>query len=159
MDKKNILKKLVYVFTFGIFANLALGANDDPVEEEKRLLVGKWLAVSTDGSEVTFTFKADGEGVWQVEEKKKKRPPMLFKGEYSITQARPFWKLDITKFDHPKLKGATFYGIIEILDKNSFRLEGSPSKPDSPEDRPAKFTDQALTFKHVQKKPVHNKPE
>ena len=47
--------------------------------------------------------------------------------KYKISIAKPYWKLDIHKFEHPMFKDIEFRGILDVLSEKSFRMEGVPS--------------------------------
>ena len=109
---------------------------------------GRWSGSAKDGSEISYSFTKDGDVTWYVvDENSKPAFPKGLVGKYKITIAKPYWKIDIHKFEHPMFKDVTFMGIFEVLGEKSFRLEGVPSKPSNRGKRPQKFTDEAITFK------------
>ncbi|MEM1177416.1 MAG: hypothetical protein AAGM22_03660 [Acidobacteriota bacterium] len=107
-------------------------------------LAGAFSAVAADGTEVTYTFTADGQVNWTLsDEGFTQQFPDGIDGDYKIVPKEPHWTIDISNFNHPMFQGVAFLGILEVLDKNSFRMEGAPSRSG---DRLQAFSEEALVF-------------
>ena len=111
---------------------------------------GRWSGSAKDGTEISYSFTKNGDVTWHVEEENFKRAfPKGLAGKYKISIAKPYWRIDIHKFEHAMFKDVTFMGILEVLGEKSFRMEGVPSKPSNRRKRPHKFTDEAVTFQEA----------
>lgn len=109
---------------------------------------GRWSGIAKDGTKINYSFKKDGQVTWQVGEKNfKKTFPNGLTGKYKITTAKPYSEIDISEFKHPVFKDFKYLGIVEVIDKGKFRMEGFPSRPGKQAKRPNKFTKAAIIFK------------
>lgn len=108
---------------------------------------GHWSGKATDGTEISYFFTKDGKVTWYVGEKNfKKAFPSGLVGKYKITTAKPYSEIDISEFKHPIFKDFTYSGILEIIDKKNFRMEGVPSHLKKQTKRPKKFSKAAIIF-------------
>lgn len=111
---------------------------------------GKWSGKAPDGTEISYVFTKDGQLTWFVDEINfKKTFPKGLVGKYKILVAKPYTQIDISNFEHPAFKSFTYLGIIENIDKHSFRMEAVPSHPMRQNKRPDKFTKSAVIFQKV----------
>jgi len=108
---------------------------------------GRWSGTAIDGTKVSYSFTKEGNVTWYVDEENFKQAyPKGLVAKYKISIAKPYWKFDIHKFEHPMFKDIKFRGILEVLSEKSFRMEGVPSNLG---ERPEKFTKDSVMFQEA----------
>jgi hypothetical protein len=107
-------------------------------------LQGQWSGTAIDGTKVSYSFTKEGNVTWHVDDDNFTQAfPKGLVAKYKISIAKPYWKLDIHKFEHPMFKDIEFRGILEVLSEKSFRMEGAPSNRG---ERPERFTKDSVLF-------------
>ena len=92
-------------------------------------LSGDWSGTAPDGTEVSYSFSKPGTVIWRVKEEKFTRAwPEGLKAKYQVTVGKPLYAIDIYDFSDPKFKDIRFRGILEVIDGQSFKMEGAPTK-------------------------------
>jgi hypothetical protein len=133
----------------GIAISLLLVSN--VTADDGNILVnfsGDWNATAPDATEVSYTFSKDGTVIWHVKDENFTRLwPKGLKAKYQVSVAEPLWQIDMFEFDAAQFKGVRLKGIIQIMDDQTFKMEGQPSPRG---DRPKAFGKETLVF-HARK--------
>jgi hypothetical protein len=110
-------------------------------------LVGEWTGKAKDGTNVAmirYSFRKDGSAVWFLDEPSfKKNWPSGLQGKYTLRGKSPIWEIDIYDFEDARLKGITYQGILQPIEKGKFKMEGGPSNGGG---RPIGFGEEAVVF-------------
>ena len=111
-------------------------------------LVGEWTGTDTDGQTMQFVFQADGTGKWVVDAPGLVDTVTL---RYTLNRDTVPHHLDLSRFDHGPLAGATLYGILAFDGDDSFRLDLEPGPPGAGDraPRPRQFTAETVVFTRV----------
>jgi hypothetical protein len=112
-------------------------------------LSGDWSGTAVDGTEVSYSFSKDGRMTWRVKEREFMRAfPEGLKGEYELRPGKPLCEIDIYNFNDPGFKAIRFLGILEIIDGQTFKMEGRPAHQGP---RLAKFSSEAAVLRGSKK--------
>ena len=114
-------------------------------------LVGAWVGKAADATECRYVFNADGSVINLVESEGFKQwfGPLGVKAKYKFSEKSSLWELDIYDFENFQLAGITFFGIVEPMDKQTFKMQGMPSNHGG---RPGSFNEEAIIFTKVNSK-------
>jgi hypothetical protein len=112
-------------------------------------LAGDWRGMAPDRTEVSYSFAKQGTVVWRVKEKGFLRAfSEGLRAKYEVRVGKPICEIDLYDFSDPQFKGIRFRGILEIIDAQTFKMEGTPSNRG---ERPKEFSKEAMVFRASQK--------
>jgi len=120
-------------------------ADQEPVPTCPQIL-GTWEGQAPNGDRVTYEFKSDSSVIWIVDSP---RAPGRVSARYTIDCSVTPARLDISEFSEEGLKGLLFLGIVEFVSPDTMKLEGRPVRPESDQERPRTFSEQAIAFRRT----------